>query len=260
MLPPVRPSSPILTQQELSIPPQRRVPATAVSRDNSPGFIPTIQLPTRTAPCSRSLCSDMPTAARKRKRTRAADRPNNESSSEHIQTVNSSASQQHQQPAHQVSKSNNSNDLQDPSQGSGSPTDGARNPIAPGAEYTSLRKITRRLPDDPEHFLDGLDTTAADLSWTARDEGDGINPKTGQPWLYPKKRGRREGSNLEEFREEIEEMTKNGQGCKTISEVLVERGVDTSVRAVARQRMKWGLRQRVGHSSLNAEHLSSSRK
>lgn len=133
-----------------------------------------------------------------------------------------------------------------PSLGPESPRDGARNPVAPDTEYTSLRRITRRLPDEPEHLLDGVDITAADLSWTAREQGDDINPKTGEPWLYPKrKRGRGEGSNLEDFRGEIEEMTKNGQGCKAISEILIEKGVDTSVRAVARQRMKWGLRQRA---------------
>ncbi|KAL1858758.1 hypothetical protein Daus18300_009892 [Diaporthe australafricana] len=209
----------------------------------------------------------MPTAVRKYNRTRPADRPENESSSENIRTADSSVlQQQQQQPAHEVSESNNSNGLQDRSQGSGSPTDGARNPIAPGAEYTSLRKITRRLPDDPEHLLDGLDTTAADLSWTAR-EGDDINPKTGQPWLYPKQRGKKVGSNLEQFREEIEERTKNGQGCKAISEALVERGVDTSVRAVARHRMKWGLRQRAprrmteqGIANIRKAHLEQAKR
>lgn len=127
----------------------------------------------------------------------------------------------------------------------GQAIDGARKPIAPGAEYTSLRKITRRLPEDPEHVLDGVDTTHADLSWTAREDGDNINPATGEPWLFPKKRGKKVGSNLEDFKDEIEDRTKNGQGCKAISEALVAKGVDTSSRAVARQRMKWGLRQRV---------------
>lgn len=135
--------------------------------------------------------------------------------------------------------------LQAPSSTPGQAIDGARMPIAPGAQYTSLRRITRRLPDDPEGVLDGVDTTNADLSWTAREDGDDINPATGEPWLFPKKRGRKVGSNLEDFKDEIEERTKNGQGCKAISEALVAKGVDTSSRAVARQRMKWGLRQRV---------------
>lgn len=135
--------------------------------------------------------------------------------------------------------------LQHPSSTPGQAVDGARNPIAPGGQYTSLRKITRRLPDDPEGVLDGVDTTNADLSWTAREDGDDINPSTGEPWLFPKKRGRKVGSNLEDFKDEIEDRTKNGQGCKAISEALVAKGVDTSSRAVARQRMKWGLRQRV---------------
>lgn len=140
---------------------------------------------------------------------------------------------------------NTSNTLQNPPLTPGQAIDGARNPIAPGAEYTSLRKITRRLPEDPENVLDGVDTTHADLSWTAREGGDDINPSTGEPWLFPKKRGKKVGSNLEDFKDEIEERTKNGQGCKAIAEALVAKGVDTSSRAVARQRMKWGLRQRV---------------
>ncbi|ROV88736.1 hypothetical protein VMCG_10066 [Cytospora schulzeri] len=145
--------------------------------------------------------------------------------------------------------------------------DGARNPIAPGAEYTSLRRITRRLPDDPEHVLDGVDTTHADLSWTAREDGDDINPSTGEPWLFPKKRGRKVGSNLEDFKDEIEERTKNGQGCKAISEALVAKGVDTSSRAVARQRMKWGLRQRAprrmteqGIANIRKAHLEQAKR
>lgn len=124
------------------------------------------------------------------------------------------------------------------------PTDGARNPLAAGADYASLRLITRRQPQDPEAVLDGLDTTNADLSWTAQEGPVGLDPK-GRPWLYPKKRGKGEGSNLDQFKDEITERTSNGQGCKAIAEALVEKGVDTSVRAVARQRMKWGLRQRV---------------
>ncbi|KAK2596553.1 hypothetical protein N8I77_013438 [Diaporthe amygdali] len=193
----------------------------------------------------------MPTGARKRKRAAGADKANNDTSRGNSQQA----------------CNNNSNGSQDPNVSSGSPTDGARNPLTPGAEYTSLRRITRRLPDDPEHLLDGVDTTAADLSWTARDEADDINPKTGQPWLFPKRRGRREGSNLEDFRQEIEERTKNGQGCKAISDALVEKGVDTSVRAVARQRMKWGLRQRAprrmteqGIANIRKAHLEQAKR
>lgn len=178
----------------------------------------------------------MPAAGQKRKRAANADRANNNASSSHSENNLQSA-----QPAIREAPGN-----VNPSLGSESPRDGARNPVAPDTEYTSLRRITRRLPDEPEHLLDGVDITAADLSWTAREQGDDINPKTGERWLYPKrKKGKGEGSNLEDFREEIEERTKNGQGCKAISEILIEKGVDTSVRAVARQRMKWGLRQRV---------------
>lgn len=169
----------------------------------------------------------MSTAVRKRKRPGDGGRANDNGHSRNRQNSN-----------------NVFNALQNLVPGSESPRDGARNPIAPGTEYTSLRRITRRLPDEPEHLLDGRDISTADLSWTAREPGEDINPKTGEPWRYPKKK-RGEGSNLDDFREEIEQRTKDGQGCKAISEVLIEKGVDTSVRAVARQRMNWGLRQRV---------------
>ncbi|KAL2291404.1 hypothetical protein FJTKL_12809 [Diaporthe vaccinii] len=123
----------------------------------------------------------MPAAGQKRKRAGGVDRANNSASSS-----NSGNNPQSAQPDAREA-SNNVN----PSLGPESPRDGARNPVAPDTEYTSLRRITRRIPDEPEHLLDGVDITAADLSWTARDQGDDINPKTGEPWLYPKrKRGR----------------------------------------------------------------------
>lgn len=122
-------------------------------------------------------------------------------------------------------------------------TDGARNPVAAGADYTSLRAITRRAPRDPEYLVEGIDTSNVDLSWNALDS---LTDPQGRPWKYPKSRTRAEGSNLEQFRDEIETRTKEGQGCKAIAEILIEKGVDTSSRAVARMRMKWGLRQRVG--------------
>lgn len=124
------------------------------------------------------------------------------------------------------------------------PTDGARRPIAPGVDYASLRLLTRRQPIDPYAVINGQDISNADLSWNSRYESQSLDPN-GNPWKYPKKRGKGEGSNLEQFKDEIEEMTKNGQGCKAISDILIERGVDTSSRAVSRARMKWGLRQRV---------------
>lgn len=187
----------------------------------------------------------MPTAARKRKRTGNADNINNDVGSSSGSSGNNH--QLPQQPTHEVSSNASSNTLQNPGQGSESPRDGARNAFAPGAEYTSRPWITRRLPDDPELLLNnGRDISAADLSWTAREEGEDINPRTGERWLYPKrKRVKGEGSNLEDFREEIEERTRNGQGCKAIAEILIEKGVDTSARAVSGQRTKWGLRQRV---------------
>lgn len=126
-------------------------------------------------------------------------------------------------------------------------TDGARNPAAAGANYSSLRLLTRRQPEDPEAVLQGMDTSKLDLSWTAKEGPEGLDPN-GQPWRYPKKRGKGEGSNLDQFKDDITERTKNGQGCKAIAEAFIAMGVDTSVRAVARQRMKWGLRQRVSTS------------
>lgn len=121
-------------------------------------------------------------------------------------------------------------------------TDGARRPVTAGGNYTSLRAITRREPKDADAVVAGVDTSNADLSWTAQELA--LDPN-GRPWLYPKTRRKWEGSNLEQFKEEITERTKDGQGCKAIAEVLIAKGVDTSARAVARQRMKWGLRQRV---------------
>lgn len=87
-------------------------------------------------------------------------------------------------------------------------------------------------------------TRFGDLSWTAREGPVSLDPN-GQPWRYPKLRGKLGGSNLFLFKDEIEERTKNGQGCKAIAELLVARGVDTTARAVAGQRAKWGFRQRV---------------
>lgn len=123
-------------------------------------------------------------------------------------------------------------------------TDGARNPIVAGADYSSLRLLTRRQPKDPQSVLQGMDTSTMDLSWTGREAATNLDPN-GQPWRYPKTRGKKEGSNLDQFKDDITERTKKGEGCKAIAEAFIAMGVDTSVRAVARQRMKWGLRQRV---------------
>ncbi|KAJ4415505.1 hypothetical protein N0V82_007307 [Gnomoniopsis sp. IMI 355080] len=145
-------------------------------------------------------------------------------------------------------------------------TDGARKPIVAGADYASLRLLTRRQPKDPEHLLRGLDTSNMDLSWTAREDSTNLDPN-GQPWRYPKTRGKGEGSNLDQFKDEITERTKNGEGCKAIAESLIAMGVDTSVRAVARQRMKWGLRQRAkrkmteqGIANIRKAHLEQAKR
>lgn len=183
----------------------------------------------------------MPTAARKRKRAGDADTVNND-----VGSSSGINNQLPQQPTHEALNNASSNTLQNPGQGSEFPRDGALNPVAPSAEYTSQGRITRRLPDEPEHLLNSRDISAADLSWDALEEGEDINPRTGERWLYPKrKKAKGRGSNLDDFREEIEERTRNGQGCKAIAEILIEKGVDTSARAVSGQRTKWGLRQRV---------------
>lgn len=183
----------------------------------------------------------MPTAARKRKLAGDADIVN-----KNVGSSSGINNQLPEQPTHEALNNASSNTLQSAGQGSESPRDGAPNPVAPSAEYTSQRRITRRLPDEPEHLLNSRDISAVDLSWDAREEGEDINPRTGERWLYPKrKRAKGQGSNLDDFREEIEERTRNGQGCKAIAEILIEKGVDTSARAVSGQRTKWGLRQRV---------------
>lgn len=191
----------------------------------------------------------MPTAASTRRR----DNHNvNNGLSEEEQSLAQlqEAVQQNDQQRDDASKINPSDDsTSNTAAGNGGPatatyTDGAGKPIVAGADYASLRLLTRRQPKDPEHVLQGLDTSNVDLSWTAREDSNNLDPN-GQPWRYPKKRGKGEGSNLDQFKDEITERTKNGEGCKAIAEAFIAMGVDTSVRAVARQRMKWGLRQRV---------------
>ena len=98
---------------------------------------------------------------------------------------------------------------------------------------------------DPGHLFDGVDRTEADLGWDAPGPDD-INPRTGERWLYPKKIGRHGPSNLEAFKEEIIERTRNGQGCKAIAEALIEKGVDTNSKSVSAQRLRWGVREKVG--------------
>lgn len=231
---------------------------TAVSRDNDkvPPSHPLQRLPACVCVCVSPPPSEMPTGVSQQRNKRAGttNGPDKNGINNDLTPEHHSLSQL-QQAIEQEAGSSTGNPLQNPRFTPGQAIDGARNPIAPGAEYTSLRRITRRLPDDPEHVLDGVDTTHADLSWTAREDGDDINPSTGEPWLFPKKRGRKVGSNLVDFKDEIEERTKNGQGCKAISEALVAKGVDTSSRAVARQRMKWGLRQRVSSQFQTDSHL-----
>lgn len=190
----------------------------------------------------------MPGAAASRRRENQTAK--NASSEEESLVQLQQAVQQDSQDCNEASNTNsrdgsNTNDAANNSgSGPATYTDGARKPIVAGADYASLRLLTRRQPKDPDHLLRGLDTSNMDLSWTAREDSTNLDPN-GQPWRYPKTRGKGEGSNLDQFKDEITERTKNGEGCKAIAESLIARSVDTSVRAVARQRMKWGLRQRV---------------
>lgn len=123
-------------------------------------------------------------------------------------------------------------------------------PLVPRSDNNSQRRASRQPPEDLDHLFDGFDRAEADLSWTAPLPED-INPRTGELWLYPKKRGNGP-SNLEDFREEIEERTRNGQGGKAIAEALIEKGVDTSGKAVSAQRLRWGIRTKVGSPPLTA--------
>ncbi|CAJ2510484.1 Uu.00g132930.m01.CDS01 [Anthostomella pinea] len=76
----------------------------------------------------------------------------------------------------------------------------------------------------------------ARLAATAAD-GSG-NAKT---WNYPHTRG----SNVVDFRAEIEERTKNGESCDQIAAALIAKGVHTSSKTISRQRILMGLRKRA---------------
>ncbi|POS79262.1 hypothetical protein DHEL01_v202352 [Diaporthe helianthi] len=107
--------------------------------------------------------------------------------------------------------------------------------------------------DDPDHLLEGFDRNEADLSWNAPATED-TNRRTGEVWLYPKKRGN-EPSNLEDFREGIKERTRNSPGVEAITKALIEKGVDTNGKALSAQRIRLGIRTKGDRP---ASHDSSS--
>ncbi|PSR81939.1 hypothetical protein BD289DRAFT_438361 [Coniella lustricola] len=152
-----------------------------------------------------------------------------------------------QQPGEQQDESENESDGdgdgdnvgQDQDEQDGS-TDAHINNGVPSS--TSAQPADGSFASPPPPELD--ETRFRDLSWTAREGGAALAPN-GQPWRYPKMRGKTGGSNLLLFKDEIEQRTKSGQGCKAIADVLVARGVETTARAVAGQRIKWGFRQRA---------------
>lgn len=115
------------------------------------------------------------------------------------------------------------------------------NPIIPGYEYAALSLTgPRRRPPKPPTPPPSLDPN-------------------GQPWLYPKKTRQGEGSNLAPFSDEIKQWIEDGQSSRDIAEILIARGVETSDRHVAKQRLKMGFRQRA-RRKLTTEAVTNMRK
>lgn len=115
------------------------------------------------------------------------------------------------------------------------------NPIAPGYEYAALSLTgPRRRPDKEPTPPPSLDPH-------------------GRPWLYPKKTRQGEGSNLKPFASEIKQWIEEGQSSRMIAEILIARGVETSDRHVAKQRLKMGFRQRAKRK-LTDEAIANMRK
>lgn len=114
-------------------------------------------------------------------------------------------------------------------------------PIIPGYEYAALSLTgPRRKPPKQPTPPPSLDPN-------------------GRPWLYPKKTRQGEGSNLAPFADDIKQWIEEGQSSKAIAEVLIARGVETSDRHVAKQRLKMGFRQRA-RRKLTAEAIAHMRK
>ncbi|KUI68352.1 hypothetical protein VM1G_04629 [Cytospora mali] len=92
---------------------------------------------------------------------------------------------------------------------------------------------------------DNPSTAEADLSYKHTPRGHSLNNPPPQGWVYPHKKGIGTGSNLENFKADIEARTQRGENCKAIAEALNAMGVQTSDRAVSRVRIKWGMRKRA---------------
>lgn len=107
-------------------------------------------------------------------------------------------------------------------------TDENGDPVIPGHEYAALSLITpRRKPTNPPPA-----------------PPPSLDPN-GRPWLYPKKLRQGQGSNLVPFADEIKQWVEEGQSSRVIAEKLIARGVETSDRHIAKQRLKLGCRQRA---------------
>lgn len=116
------------------------------------------------------------------------------------------------------------------------------NRILPGHEYASLSLTgPRRKPQHPEP-----------------PPAPSLDPH-GRPWLYPKKTRQGEGSNLAPFANEIKQWIDEGKSSKGIAELLIARGVETTDRHVAKQRLKMGFRQRKPRK-LTGEAIANMRK
>lgn len=81
------------------------------------------------------------------------------------------------------------------------------------------------------------------MEFTSGDDGGAANEDS--QWLFPRQYGPKYGSNTEAFRDEIEQRTRDGESCEQIAAALMEKGVQTSAKTIARQRIKWGFRKRV---------------
>lgn len=116
------------------------------------------------------------------------------------------------------------------------------NPILPGFEYASLSLVGPRRPP-----VEKEPTPPPSLD------------PNGRPWLYPKKTRQGEGSNLAPFYDEIKRWIQQGQSSRIIAENLIARGVETTDRHVAKQRLKMGFRQRA-RRKLTDEAIENMRK
>lgn len=100
--------------------------------------------------------------------------------------------------------------------------------------------------EDPRPIIPpDLDTSQVDLTYRRNPRSHSANNPGPDGWLYPHKKGIGTGSNLEAFKDDIEDRTLRGENCKSIAAALQAMGVQTSDKAISRVRIKWGMRKRV---------------